>query len=172
MIPNRAWRAGAVGVVLAADVLALLVAGSAEPTFLPLAFGVLAVGTVWALRRPAGWGAFTLVVLQVLVLAVPTAQPRTAVAWMLTAASAAAVLGTHLSLTLLGSWPRRVDLPRATARRWLLQAAVLVWVGVGAALVGLVASSTPQGWIPWLGALALALVAGLAWQLRAATRRT
>jgi hypothetical protein len=171
VIPNRTWRAWAVGAVLGADGLTLLVAGSAEPSFLPFALGVLAVVTLWALRRPAGWGAFTLVLVQVLVIAVPTVQPRTALAWVLTAASAAAVLLTHLALTLLGSWPRRADLPRATARRWLVQAAALVWVGVAAALVGLVASSTPPAWIPWLAALALALVAGLAWQLRAATRR-
>ena len=59
-----------------------------------------------------------------------------------------------------------------TVRRWLLQTAALVWVGVAAAGVGLVATATPQGWAPWVGAVAIGLVAGLAWQLRAATRRS
>ena len=172
MIPNRTWRAWAIGAVLGANALVLLVAGSSAPSFLPFLLGVLALGTGWALRSPAGWGAFVLVVLQVLGLAVPATQPRTAVAWVLTATSASAVVVTHLALTLLGSWPRRADLPRETVRRWLVQAAALVWVGIAAAGVGLAATSTPQGWGPWVGALALALVAGLAWQLRAATRRS
>lgn len=172
MIRNRTWRAGAVGAVLGADLLVVLVSGSATPSFLPVVLALLAVATPWALRRPFGWGPFGLLVGQVLGLALSTAEPRSVVAWVLTAASAAVVLVTHLALTLLGSWPRRADLPRETVRRWLVQAAALVWVGIAAAGMGLAATSTPPGWGPWVGALALGLVAGLAWQLRAATRRS
>lgn len=171
MIRNRTWRAWAVGAVVGADAVVLLVTGANVPTFLPFVLGALALGTLWALRRPGGWGAFTLLVLQVLGITLPTAQPRSALAWALTVASACAVIVTHVSLALLASWPRRADLPRETVRRWVLQTAALVWVAVLAAMAGLVASSTSQALIPWLGALALALVAGLAWQLRAATRR-
>ena len=170
MIPNRTWRAAATGTVLGADLLVLLVAGAALPSFVPFALVPLGVATVWALQRPLGWGPFALLVVQVLTVASPTAGPRSVVAWVLTAASATAVLVTHLALTLLGSWPRRADLPGETARRWLLQAAALVWVGVAAAGVGVAATSTPQGWAPWVAAVALGLVAGLAWQLRSATR--
>ena len=172
MIPNRTWRAGAIGCVLGADVLVLLVAGSALPLFVPFALLPLGAATAWAVLRPLGWGPFALLVLQVLALTAPTTGPRSAAAWVLTVASATAVLVTHLALTLLGAWPRRADLPRETARRWLLQTAALVWVAVAAAAVGLVATSTPMGWAPWVGALALTLVAGFAWQLRAATRRS
>jgi hypothetical protein len=171
VIPNRTWRGWAVGTVLAADVVVLLVAGASLPSFLAFLVGPLAVGTVWALRRPSGWGPLVLLVLQVTGLVVPRVQPATVVDWVLTAGSAAAVVATHLALTLMGSWPRRADLPPATARRWLMQGAALVWVGIAAAGAGLLATATPQGWVAWVSALALALVAGLAWQLRGATRR-
>ena len=171
MIRNRTWRAGAIGCVLGADLLVLLVAGSALPSFVLYALGPLGAATAWALLRPLGWGPFALLVLQVLALGAPTTGPRSAASWVLTIASATAVLVTHLALTLLGSWPRRADLPRETVRRWMLQTAALVWVAVAAAGAGLAATSSPQGWAPWVGAVALALVAGFAWQLRAATRR-
>lgn len=171
MIPNRTWRAGAIGGVLAADLLVLLVAGAALPSFVPFLLGPLAAMTAWALVRPLGWGPFALLVLQVVAVGAPTNGPRSAVGWVLTVASATAVLVTHVALTLLGSWPRRADLPRETVRRWLLHTAALVWVAVAAAGVGLIATSSPQAWAPWVGALALTLVAGFAWQLRAATHR-
>ena len=172
MIRNRTWRAGALGAVLGADLLVVLVGGSAVPSFVPFLLVALAGATLWALARPSGWGPLALLLVQVLGLGVSTADPRTVIAWVLTAASAAAVLVTHLALTLLASWPRRVDLPRETARRWVLQTAALVWVAIAAAGVGIASTTTPQGWAPWVGALALGLVAVLAWQLRAATRRT
>jgi hypothetical protein len=171
VIRNRTWRAGAVALVLAADLVVLLVAGSALPTFVLVLLGPLGAATAWALLRPLGWGPLALLVLQVLALAAPTTGPRSTLSWVLTVASATAVLVTHLALALLGSWPRRADLPRETVRRWLWQGAALVWVAVAAAGTGLLASSSPQGWAPWVGAVALTLVAGFAWQLRGATRR-
>jgi hypothetical protein len=171
MIRNRTWRAWAVGTVLGADVVVLLLAGASLPSFVFFLVGPLGVATLWALRRPSGWGPLVLLALQVVGLVVPRAQPATVVEWVLTAGSAAAVVATHLALALMGSWPRRADLPPATARRWLMQGATLVWVGIAAAGAGLLATSTPEGWVPWVSALALALVAALAWQLRGATSR-
>ena len=56
--------------------------------------------------------------------------------------------------------------------RWAGQAAALVWSAIGAALLGALATSaTPLGWAPWVGAVALALIAGTVWQLRANTRK-
>jgi hypothetical protein len=52
-----------------------------------------------------------------------------------------------------------------------VQAAALVWVAIGAAAVGALATLTPIGWASWLAAAGLCLVAGLTWQVRAATRR-
>lgn len=171
MIRNRTWRRALVALVLAADVVVLLVAVAALPPFLPFALGALLVGTVWGLRRPGGWGGFALVVLQVLCVGVPGGVPTSLLGWALAAAAGSAVILTHLALTLLASWPARADLPRATAQRWGAQAAALVWVAIGAALLGALASGTPLGWAPWLGAIGLALVAATTWQLRARTRR-
>ena len=84
---------------------------------------------------------------------------------------ASAVVLTHLALTLLGSWPARADLPRATALRWGGQAAALVWVAIGAALLGALATTTPLGWAPWIGAIGLGLIAGTVWQVRVNTRK-
>lgn len=171
MIANRTWRRTAVGAVLAADLVVAFVAGAGVPGFLPIALGVLVLSTAWALAQPGGWGAFALLLAQVLCVAVPGRVPATALDWALAAASAAAVVTTHLALTLLGSWPPRADLSLDTARRWVVQAASLVWAGIAAAAVGAVATLTPMGWGPWLGALALGFVAALVWQVRAATRR-
>lgn len=171
MIRNRTWRAVALGTVLGADLVVLLVAGAALPAFVPFALVALVLTTPWALARPGGWGPLALVVAQVLCVGAVGASPSTAAGWALAAAAAAAVVLTHLALTLLGSWPRRVDLPRETVRRWAVQAAALVWVAIGAAGVGALATLTPLGWAPWLGAAGLALVAGLTWQVRAMTRR-
>ena len=171
MIRNRTWRAAAIGCVLAADLVVLLVCGARLPGFVPFALGLLAVATVWALARPAGSGALALVVVQVLCIGTVTGAPASTGGWALAAVAAAAVIVTHLALTLLGSWPRRADLPRETARRWVTQAAALVWVGITVAAVGAVAALTPQGWAPWLGAVALVLVAATTWQVRIATRR-
>lgn len=171
MIPALAWRRAAAGTVLVADLVVLLVAGAGLPGFVGLALPVLAVTTAWALARPGGWGALALLLAQLLCVAVPGAVPAGILDWALAAASAAAVLCTHVALTLLGSWPARADLPNDTARRWALQTASLLWAGIAAAGVGAVATLTPMGWAPWLGALALALVAAVVWQVRAATRR-
>ena len=122
-------------------------------------------------HRPAGWGAFTLLVLQVLCATVPAGTPETLVQWALAAAAGSAVVLTHLALTLLGSWPVRADLPRATALRWGGQAAALVWTAIGAALLGALATTTPLGWAPWIGAIGLGLVAGTVWQVRVNTRK-
>ena len=109
--------------------------------------------------------------LQVLCVAVPGGVPASLRDWMLAAAAGSAVILTHLALTLLGSWPARADLPRATALRWAGQGAALVWAAIGAALLGALASGTPLGWAPWLGAIGLGLVAGTIWQVRVNTRR-
>ena len=52
------------------------------------------------------------------------------------------------------------------ALRWGGQAAALVWTAIGAALLGALVTATPLGWAPWLGAIALGLVAGTVWQVR------
>lgn len=171
MIRNRTWRSMAISAVLAADLVVLLVAGSVLPGFVPFALGALLLATVWALRRPSGWGPFALLVVQVLVVAVPGATPDSALGWAFTAGAAAAVVVTHLALTVLGSWPRRADLPRATVARWAGQAAVLVWAGIAAAGLGALATATPMAWGPWLGAVALVFVAVVIWQVRVASRR-
>lgn len=171
MIRNRTWRRSLVGIVLAADVVVLLVAVAALPGFLPFALGTLLVGTVWGLARPGGWGAFALLVAQVLCVGVPGGVPRSLLDWALAAAAGSAVVLTHLALTMLATWPARADLPRATALRWGSQAAAMVWVAIGAALLGALASGTPLGWAPWLAALGLGLVAATTWQVRALTRR-
>lgn len=171
MIRNRTWRRAMVATVVGADVVVLLVSGAALPGFVPFALVALLAGTLWALARPSGWAAFTLVLLQVGCIGIPGARPESALAWLLAAAAGAAVVLTHLALTLLASWPVRVDLPRATVVRWAGQAAALVWTAIGAALLGALATSTPLGWAPWLGAAGLALVAATVWQVRAGTRR-
>ena len=171
MIPNRTWRRTAVGTVLAADLVVLLAAGAGLPAFAPIALGVLVVTTLWALAQPGGWGAFALLLAQFLCVAVPGGVPMTVLDWALAAAAAAAVITTHLALTLLGSWPSGADLAPDTARRWVQQAASLVWAGITAAVIGALATRTPEGWGPWLGALALGFVGVLVWQVRAFTRR-
>jgi hypothetical protein len=110
-------------------------------------------------------------VLQVLCATVPAGTPTSWAQWALAAAAGCAVLLTHLALTLLGSWPVRAALPRETALRWGGQAAALVWTAIGAALLGALATTTPLGWAPWIGAVGLALVAGTVWQVRVNTRR-
>jgi hypothetical protein len=172
VIRNRTWRRALVGTVLGADLVVVLVAGAHLPGFVPFAVGALVVGTLWALARPGGWGAFALIVIQVLTVGVPGGVPTSLTDWAMAAAAGAAVILTHLALTLLGSWPARADLPRATALRWGAQAAALVWTAIGAALLGALASGTPLGWAPWLGAVALGLMAGTIWQVRANTRRS
>lgn len=171
MTANRTWHRAMVGTVLVADLVILLVAGAALTGFVPFALGALVLGTWWALASPGGWGAFTLVVLQVLCATVPAGAPTTVVQWALAAAAGAAVVLTHLALTLLASWPARADLPRATALRWGGQAAALVWTAIGAALLGALASRTPLGWAPWIGAIGLGLIAGTVWQVRLNTRK-
>lgn len=171
MIPSRTWRRSMVGTIVVADVVILLVAGAGAAAFVPFALGVLVLGTWWALARPGGWGAFALVLLQVLCATVPAGAPTSWVQWALAAAAGSAVVLTHLALTLLGSWPVRADLPRATALRWGGQAAALVWTAIGAALLGALATVTPLGWAPWIGAIGLALIAGTVWQVRVNTRR-
>jgi len=171
MIRNRTWHRAMIGTVLVADVVIVLVGGAALPGFLPFAIGTLVIATWWALARPAGWGAFTLVVAQVLCATVPGDAPTTLLQWALAAAAGSAVILTHLALTLLASWPARADLPRATALRWGAHAAALVWVAIGAALLGTLATTTPLGWAPWIAAIGLGLIAGTVWQLRANTRK-
>jgi len=171
MIRNRTWRRAMVGTVLVADVVIVLVGGAGLTGFVPFALGALALATWWALVRPGGWGPFALVAVQVLCATVPAVTPTTLVQWALAAAAGSAVVLTHLALTLLGSWPARADLPRATALRWGGQAAALVWTAIGAALLGALATSTPLGWAPWIGAIALGLVAGTVWQVRVNTRK-
>src|SRR4029077_7195252 len=130
MIRNRTWHRAMVGTVLVANCVILLVAGAALPGFLPFALVALVLATWWALARPAGWGAFTLVVAQVLCATVPGGAPTTLLQWALAAAAGSPVILTHLALTLLGSGPARADLPRATALRWGAHAAALVWVAI------------------------------------------
>ena len=118
MIRNRTWRRALVATVLGADLVVVLVAGAHLPGFVPFAVGALVVGTLWALARPGGWGAFALIVIQVLTVGVPGGVPTSLTDWAMAAAAGSAVILTHLALTLLGSWPARADLPRATALRW------------------------------------------------------
>lgn len=171
MIRNRVWYRATLVAVVAADVVVVLVAGAALPGFLPIAVVVLVVATPLGLLRPGGWAALVLLLCQVLCVSVPGGPPESALDWALAAASAAAVVVTHLALSLRASWPRRADLPRETVTRWARHTAYLVWVGIAAAAVGAVGTLTPMTFGPWLGALALLLVGGLVWQVRAATRR-
>ena len=42
---------------------------------------------------------------------------------------------------------------------------------LGLALLGALATSTPLGWAPWIGAVGLGLIAATVWQVRAHTRK-
>ncbi len=170
-VPSRVWRGAAVGVVVAADATVVLAGGSSLPGFIPFSGAVVLVATLAALRRPGGFGALGLLVVQVLAATVPWEVPSDLLDWALAAAASAAVLATHLSLALLAAWPVRADLPRATLARWLQQGAALTLLGVLAALAAALASRTPLGWGPFVGTTALVLLAALAWTVRLATRR-
>ena len=87
MIRNRTWRLAMVGTVVVADLVILLVGGAGLPGFVRVALGALALSTWWALARPAGWGAFALLVVQVLCATVPAGAPTTPVQWALAAAA-------------------------------------------------------------------------------------
>ncbi len=172
MIRNRTWRRAMVGTVLVADVVILLVAGAGLTGFLPFALVALAarhlVGAGPTRRggvRSRSWSC------RCSARPFPAGHRETLVQWALAAATGSAVVLTHLALTLLGSWPVRADLPRATALRWGGQAAALVWAAIGAALLGALATTTPLGWAPWIGAIGLGLIAGTVWQVRVNTRR-
>ncbi len=108
---------------------------------------------------------------QVLTVGVARAAPASVTDWAVAAVCAALVLGTHVLLALLAAWPPGAALPHATAARWARQTGVLAAAGMLAAMVGALAAATPVGWGPWLGALALAAVAGSATQVGLATRR-
>ncbi|WP_392545072.1 hypothetical protein [Oryzobacter telluris] len=170
-VASRTWRGAAVGVVAAGGVTVVLAGAADLPGFIPYSAIAVLLATLWAVRRPGGWGAFALLVVQVLAATVPWAVPTSLVDWALAAAAATAVVTTHLSLALLAAWPVRAELPRASLDRWVRQGAVLVLVGVVAALVGALASRTPISWGPFVGTLALLLLAALAWTVRLATRR-
>lgn len=171
MIRNRTWHRAMVATIVIADGVILLVAGAGLTGFLPFALGALVLATWRALTQPGGWGAFALLVVQVLCASVPGGAPTTVVHWALAAAAGSAVILSHLALTLLASWPARADLPRATALRWAGQGAALVWAAIGAALLGALATTTPLGWAPWIGATGLGLISGTVWQVRVNTRR-
>ena len=170
-IPSRRWRRTVAGVVCLAGAVAVLAGGSATVGVIAFTAVPVALVTVWALRAPAGWGALTLVVVQALAALVPWGVPRTVVDWALAAAVGCAVLATHLCLSLLAAWPVRADLPRPTAARWMRQGAVLSLLTVLGAALGLIASTTPVAWGPFLAAGALLVLAALAWAVRIATRR-
>ncbi len=160
MIPARRWRRTAVGVVVAADVVLVLLGAAALPGFVPFAVPVLVGATVWGLLRPGGWGALALVVTQVLAVGIPRAAPESLPDWALAAVAAAAVLVTHLALALLAAFPPGAALPVPTLRRWARQAGLLGTLGGVAAGVGLLAGSTPAAWGPWVLAAAFLLRRG------------
>ena len=169
-VASRTWRGAALAVVVAAGVTVVLAGAADLPGFIPYSALVVLLATLWAVRRPGGWGALALLVAQVLAATVPWAAPTSLVDWALAAAAATAVVTTHLSLALLAAWPVRAELPRPTLDRWVGQGAVLVLVGLGAALAGGLASRTPVSWGPFVGTLALLLLAALAWTVRLTTR--
>ncbi|PKW28037.1 hypothetical protein [Phycicoccus duodecadis] len=171
MIPATLWRRLARGTVVASDVLVLLVAMAELPGALKIAGPLLAGATVWALLAPASWGALVLLALQALVLATSRTVPASVTDWSLAALGATLLLVTHLALSLLAAWPPGAMLPRSTAARWARQTGVLAALGGGCAALGLLASRTPVGWGPWVGAVALLAVAGTAALLRAAAGR-
>ena len=174
MIRNRTWRSAAVAAVLGADLVVLLVAGSVLPGFVPFALGALLLATLWALRpalrlgrvrarrragarrRRAGIGP----------------RPRS-LEWAFTAAAAAAVVAD----------PPRPDDARVVAASGgppPRDGAALGGAG-GRPRLGRHRRSrawersraaTPMAWAPWLGAVALGLVAAVVWQVRVATRRS
>ncbi len=170
-VPSRVWRGTATGVVVLAGVVVVLAGGSSIAAFVPFSGGAVLVATVWALRRPGGWGALALLVVQILAATVPWGVPDSALDWALAAAAATAVLATHLCLALLAAWPVRADLPRATLVRWVGQGAVLTLVGVAAALGGALATRTPVSWGPVVATLALLALSALAWTVSLAARR-
>lgn len=170
-VPSRVWRGTATGIVVLAGVVVVLAGGSSIASFLPFSAPAVLVATVWALRRPGGWGPLALVVVQVLAATVPWGVPDSALDWALAAAAGTAVLATHLCLALLAAWPVRADLPRATLARWVGQGAVLTLVGVAAALGGAVATRTPVSWGPVVATLALLALSVLAWTVSLSTRR-
>ncbi|MBD3783377.1 MAG: hypothetical protein IE926_10555 [Micrococcales bacterium] len=170
MTPAARWRRAALGVVVGADVLVLLVAGVALPGLLPFLVPLLVVATAWALHRPAGWGALTLLVLQVVGVGVAREAPVSLTDWALAAVTGAAVVGTHLALSMLAAYPPGAALPDAAVRRWVTQGFVVATVGGIAAGIGVVGSSTPAGAGPWVLAAAFLLVAGTAALVWRATR--
>ncbi|WP_377643607.1 hypothetical protein [Oryzobacter terrae] len=170
-VPSRVWRGAATGVVVLAGVAVVLAGGSSIAAFVPFSGGAVLVATIWALRRPGGWGPTALLVVQLLAATVPWGVPDSALDWALAAAAATAVLATHLSLALLAAWPVRADLPRATLARWVGQGAALTLVGVVAALGGALATRTPVSWGPVVGTLALVALSALAWTVSLTARR-
>ena len=170
-VPSRRWRGTAAGIVCLSGAVVVLVGGSATVGIMAFTAVPVALVTVWALRAPSGWGALTLLVVQALAALVPWGVPRSTVDWALAAAAGCAVLATHLCLSLLAAWPVRADLPRQTAARWLRQGAVLSLLTVLAAGLGLLMSTTPTAWGPFVAASALIVIAALAWVVRIATRR-
>ncbi|MGG5260892.1 hypothetical protein [Phycicoccus avicenniae] len=171
MTPARRWRRGAVGVVVAADVLMLLLAALTQPwTGVVLALPLAAL-TFWALRAPAGWGALLLLVGQVLTVGLSGILALGLAGWALAAVAGLLLLVTHLALALLAAFPPGAGLPSATLRRWAGQAAVLAAGGAAVAVAGFVATRSPTSWgLPVLAAatVALAALAALTWR---STRR-
>ena len=170
-LPGRRWRGAATAVICGSGAVTVLVGGASTVGVTPFTAVPVAMVTVWALRRPAGWGAVALLVVQALAALVPSGVPTTVVDWALAAAAGCAVVCTHLCLSLLAAVPVRADLPRATAGRWIGHAALLSLATVLAALLGLLASRTPTTWGPYVATAALLALAALAWAVRAATRR-
>lgn len=170
-VPSQRWRGAATAVVCVSGAVTVLVGGASTLGIMAFTAVPVALVTVWGLRRPAGWGAVALLVVQALAALVPSGVPTTLVDWALAAAAGCAVLCTHLCLSLLAAMPVRADLPRATAGRWLGHGALLSLVTVLAALLGLLASRTPTTWGPYVATAALLALAALAWAVRAATRR-
>lgn len=162
MTPARRWRRGAAGVVVAADLLLLLLAGLTEPRT-PLALALpLAVLTAWALRRPGGWGPLTLLVGQALTVGTSGVLALGVAGWALSAVAAALVLATHLTLALLAAFPPGAPLPRPTLRRWATQGGLLATGGAATALAGVLATRTPSSWGLLVLTLALAALTVLA----------
>lgn len=171
MIPAERWRPPAVGIVVGAALLVVLVGAAVRPVSVLFAVPALLVSLWWALRRPGGWGALALLVVEVLLLAAFLDAPGSVTDWAVAALCGVALLGTHLALALLAAWPPRAALPAATARRWLLQGAVLAAAGGVAAFLGVLGSVTPVAWGPWVGAGALLAVGLVAVQVGLVARR-
>ena len=172
MIRNRTWRRTMVGTVVGADVVILLVAAAALPGFVP-----------FAARGPARWARCGRSPGPAGGVPSPCSCSR---------CSPPASPAARPSRSCTGRWPpppgRRWSSPTSRSpcsgpgrcaptsrarRRCAGRVRRPRWSGRRSVrpCSGRWPPATPLGWAPWVGAIALALIAGTVWQVRANTRK-